>query len=572
MKNSQPTLEHVFYAVALLIAFGLRFIKLGVQPLSDYEAGWALQALRITQGLKPAIGPNTAYVHLTAILFAIFGATTWLARFWPALAGTALVLAPWSLRRRIGRPAAIILAFGLAIDPGLVAMSHLAGGPMLAISFLVLTVLAWISGRKALAGVLAGLALLSGTSVWLGLLGIGLAWAFGSAFGSRQPLSEAVVKPADQDLSWKNLRPALYWALGTLLIIGSLLIFSPKGLSAFVLSFWDFLKGWVVPSNVPAWQPALALPAYEILPLGFGIAAVVRGILKGDTDSITLGIWALAAILLTVLYSSRQMGDLAWALLPLWALAAIELSHHLDFEGQNLWELAAVLTVVIAFLIFGWLNVASLTTMDLAASLTRTRMYLLLAVVFLIVLSLLLAGTGWSVAVARLGGVWGVLVCLSLYTIALSTGTSMIREPLTNELWPPQPRAGRLDILVNVANQISELNRGDAAQLPLTILSMDSPSLHWAFRDWKLQDVTELAGDATPEMILTPPGKVSLTATYRGEPLILSETVDWSHATSAQWLKWLVYKQIPVSQEKVDLWVRSDLTLDSQGTAPSTNP
>jgi len=578
MKNSQPTVEHAFYALALLIAIGLRFIKLGVLPLSDYEAGWALQALKITQGLHPAIGPNPAYVHLTAVLFAVFGATNFLARLWPALAGTVLVLVPWFLRRRFGRAAAIILAFGLAIDPGLVAMSHLAGGPMLAISVLVLAVLAWVNGRKALAGIFAGLALLSGVSLWLGFLGIGLAWVFSTAYVGKlkppQDADEEQEAPAASywDLSFQNIRPALYWGIGTLLVIGGLLIFSPKGLAGFVTSIWTFLKGWVTFSSVPAWQPALALPAYELLPIGFGIAALVRGIMKKRADSITLGIWALVAILLAVIYPSRQMGDLTWALLPLWVLAALELSYHLDFAEHDLWEVAAVAVVVIAFLVFGWLNVASLTNMDLAAPETRTRMYLLVAVLLLIILSLLLAGTGWSVGVARLGGVWAVTLCLTLFTIGLSTGTAAIREPLTNELWPPQPRAGRLDILLNVANQISELNRGDAAQLPLTILSMDSPSLHWVFRDWKVQDVTELAPNTTPEMILTPPGNVSLTATYRGEPLVLDETVDWNHATSAEWLKWFVYKQIPVNQQKVDLWVRSDLMLDSQGVPPTTSP
>src|SRR5512136_48260 len=141
MKNFQPTFEHALYALALAVAVGLRFLHLGALPLSDIEADWALQALRITQGLKPAISPNPAYVHLTAVLFYVFGATNFLARFWPALAGCVLVLAPWQLRRRFGRIPALLLAFGLAIDPGLVAISHQAGGPMLAIVFLALTVL-----------------------------------------------------------------------------------------------------------------------------------------------------------------------------------------------------------------------------------------------------------------------------------------------------------------------------------------------------------------------------------------------------------------------------------------------
>ncbi len=57
MKKFEPTLEHAFYALALAIAFGLRFVHLGALPLSDFEADWALQALHITQGLNPPSVP-----------------------------------------------------------------------------------------------------------------------------------------------------------------------------------------------------------------------------------------------------------------------------------------------------------------------------------------------------------------------------------------------------------------------------------------------------------------------------------------------------------------------------------
>jgi hypothetical protein len=578
MRKFQPTLEHALYALALAIAVGLRFLHLGALPLSDYEADWALQSLRIAQGLKPAIGPNPAYVHLTAALVYIFGATNFLARFWPALAGCVLVLTPWLLRGRFGRIPTVILAFGLAIDPGLAALSHLAGGPMLAITSVVLTGLMWLNGHRAQAGLFAGLALLSGPSVWFGLLGLALAWAFVSAFGKMVP-AQGEKKAADREAGAgparfrpDDLRVALLWGLGTLLVVGSLFVFSPKGLSAFAMSFAAFLRGWWTLSDVPLWQPLLALPAYEILPLALGIAGAVRGILKRDADSVRLGLWALVALVLALIYPGKQTGDLAWALLPLWALAALELSHHFDFAGHNLWEVAGTVTLVVAFLIFGWLNLASVTNMDLSTNLAHTRLGLLAAVLFLIVLSLLLVGTGWSAAVARLGGVWGGLITVTLFTIAMATGAAGLRQPLTSELWQPEPRAGRVDLILKVANQISDLNRGDADQLQLTVLNVNAPALRWLFRDWQVQEVSELASDATPELMITPPGKLSLSAEYRGEALVLREVADWDRATSADWLKWFVYRQMPLLREDVTLWVRSDLMLDSQGQSSAPNP
>jgi hypothetical protein len=595
MRKNQPTLEHAFYALALALAVGLRFLHLGALPLSDFEADWALQALRVAQGLKPALGPNPAYVHLTAILFYIFGTTNFLARFWPALAGCILGLTPWFLRSRFGRIPALVLAFGLALDPGLVAMSHLAGGPILAVTCLVLTGLMWLDGRRAAAGIFAGLALLSGPSVWFGLLGLALAWAFTTMFGRRLPAQaeekagneETVANPAptraerirsaraerirsagaepSRSVRWEDIRGAFAWGLGTLLVVGSLFILSPKGLSAFVMSFVESLRGWWTLSDVPLWRPLLALPAYEILPLGFGIAGAVRGILKRDTDSIRLGVWALVALVLALIYPGKQTSDLTWALLPLWTLAAIKLGHHFDFEGCNRWELAGVITLVDTLLVFGWLDLAGVTTMDLGTEQAHMRLYLLLAVVLLIGLSLLLVRAGWSANIARLGGVWGGVLALTAFTFAMSTGAAGVREPLTVELWPPEPRTGRVDVLLKVANQISDLNTGYAGQLPLTMLGVDSPALHWLFRDWQVQDVTALAPDATPEMVISTVDKLSMAAKYRGEALPLSEVADWDHATSSDWLKWFVYRQMPILRQDVILWVRSDLMLDSQG-------
>jgi hypothetical protein len=576
MKNFRPTIEHAFYALVLSIAAGLRFVHLGGLPLSDYEANWALQALNIIRGLRPAVGPNPAYVHLTAILFYIFGATNFLARFWPALAGTALALLPWSLRGRIGRVPALILAFGLAIDPGLVAMAHLAGGPMLAITFLAFTAVLWTAKRPALAGLFAGLALLSGSSVWFGLLGVALAWAFGSAIGKKAPVRAEETRegeppvPVPERLPRKEFRTALLWGGGTILVLGSLFIISPYGLSAFILSILTFLRGLWTLSDVQTGHLLLALPAYEILPLAFGIAGVVRGILKRDSASIRLGIWALVALVLALVYPGKQAGDLVWALLPLWVLTAMELGHHLDFEGHNRWELVGMAAIVVVLMVFGWLDLASITTMDLASPGTTTRLYLIIAVALLIVLTLLLVGAGWSAAISRLGGVWGGMFILTVFTMAMSTGAAGIREPRVFSLWTPEPRTGRVDVLLKVADQISAMNRGAAAELPITIVSVDSPALQWLFRDWQVKVVSEIPAEATPELVISPMGELHLSVQYRGEALPIREQADWQHATSANWLDWLVYRQFPVLREDVILWVRSDLMVDSQGLPAAT--
>jgi predicted membrane-bound mannosyltransferase len=85
-----------------------------------------------------SLGSQPAYIFLTGSTFAVFGSSDFTARLWPALLGGCLVLLPFFFRRPLGRLAALVCAFGLALDPGLVAVSRQAGGPMLAVSFLLL--------------------------------------------------------------------------------------------------------------------------------------------------------------------------------------------------------------------------------------------------------------------------------------------------------------------------------------------------------------------------------------------------------------------------------------------------
>jgi hypothetical protein len=566
MNKFQPTFEHGMYALALAAAILLRFLHLDFLPLSDYEANWALQAFQISQGYHPAVGPNPAYVHLTSFLFFLFSGTTWLARFIPALAGTFLCLAPWLLRDRIGRLPALLLAAGLAIDPGSVAMSRLAGGPILAVFFLSSTYLMWINGKRKLAGISAGLAVLSGPSLWFGLLGLVitqlLLFYIPKIRASKNKALSEHAGSSGNGFRPLELRESLLWGLGSLLVVGTLFLISPTGLSASATSLIDFVKGWWVSSNVPTWNLLLALPAYEILPLGFGIAAAVRGLSRRNVTTAFLATWMVIAFLLTLGYPGRETGTLNWMILPAWILAAIELANHFDFAGRNPWELAGVITLLLSLSIFGWLNLASASTIDLALEQARMRLYLVLAVVLLTALSLLLVGAGWSTAIARLGGVWSSVIALSLFTIAMSTGSAGIRQPKTYELWQPEPRPGRLDVLEDVANQISTLNTGVAGQLEITILGINSPQLLWQLRDWQVDQTSHLLPDEKPELIITTANILDLAADYRGEALPLLERPAWESATPSMWLKWFVYRQLPVTRENVILWVRSDLMLN----------
>jgi hypothetical protein len=136
-RQGALTVEHLLYFVALLVAFGLRFINLGESPLSPHEAAQAWPAWLAATGTQVANAPapTSALLYgLQSWLFFLTGGSDALARLLPALAGTALVLLPWWWRAWLGRGAALVVAWLLALDPWLTALSRAGDGAILSIA------------------------------------------------------------------------------------------------------------------------------------------------------------------------------------------------------------------------------------------------------------------------------------------------------------------------------------------------------------------------------------------------------------------------------------------------------
>lgn len=582
MSSRYLTLEHLLYLLALGLAIGLRFLHLGRLPLSDYEAIEALQALAIARSDHPAVGPNPAYVHLTAFLFALLGASNFLARFWPALAGTLIVLAPWFVRSRLGRVPAIVLAFGLALDPALNALARQAGGPMLAIAFLVFGLAFWLEGRRNLAGVALGLALLAGPATWFGLAVAGLAWLLwrilarwipvplarpdAAEGGDALPTAKAAEEQGRETsvAPFSGWRQPFLWGALAFFSVGTLFLFSPSGLAGFAEALLLFVRGLWLPADVPLGRTLLALPAYAFLPLLLASVALARAWVEQDALSARLGVWALAGFLAVLVYTGRQPADLVWMILPLWALTALEVRRHFDFSGRNPWLVAAAWTLVFVLGMIFWMALARLTTVDFANPAFRWQWVILILLPLIALTSIVLLGYGWAMDEARLGGMWGLLTVLALYTLGVATGAAQVREPRTYELWYPEPRVGRLEVLAKVMDELSLMNTGAHASLSVTMLGLDAPSLVWLLRDWPLRQSAVFAPDAAPELLITSAGnEPALAADYRGAPFVWREMADWYQATPQLWFKWFVYRQIAVQQQDVVLWVRRDLMLDS---------
>jgi hypothetical protein len=574
MKPRRLTFEDSLYLLAFLLGFGLRFWRLGAAPLNDFEAGWALQALQLASGGErglPVFGLQPAYINLTGIFFGLFSASNFLARFWPALAGSALVLAPAFFRRYLGRTAALIFAFGLALDPGLTVVSRLAGGPMLAVACVVLALGAWFSNRAILAGIFVGLALLSGPQILTGILAFVLTWLVAQLLGFRwQPLETT-------SETLPLLRQALITAGVATLVFASMFFYSPQGLAAWVETLPAYLSGWAVPATVPALRLLAALVVYQPLALILALVAVGGALVSlfqpasarqdATIDNpanqnelrLLLFLWFLFSLLLTVVYPARQVAEVAWLLVPLWALAALQLSSYVSAKDGDLISAGQALLVVFLLVLF-WLNSVGLATAGSGPDEIQARLSILLSVLALIALTAVLVALGWSWDISRRGLTWGASVALGLYLFSVMWGATQIRPNQAEELWSPFPAPGQAGLLLETLQDLSEWQTGFKNQVDVNV-SIESPALRWLLRDFPYANfISRPQPGAMPAILITSDQeKPALAAAYRGQDFVWDVYPGWSGGLPDNAIGWLTFRLAPLQENHVILWAREDV-------------
>jgi hypothetical protein len=557
--------ESAWYALALVLAIGMRFIGLGAEPLNDLEAKWALQALGVAGGTHAALGSQTLYVLLTSVVFYVYGgATNALARLIPAAAGSAMVLLPALFRNRLKPRPALILAFLIALEPGMVALSRQAGTSVLTLATAFAAWGLWERGRFRWAGVCAGLALLSGPALWVGLLGLGLTWAIW------QPFRLANV-PAGGDTKafWpRSLLGSLWFALGTIAFVGTLSALVPSGISAWMAGLPEYVAGWTHASRVSAGLMAFSILAYQPLGVLLSAVAIVRGWRRGLRRIRFLSIWMVVAFLLSIFYPDRQIVDLGWMLIPLWALAAFELAYDLNVRPDERGQVLGAGAVVLLILVFVWLDFLGLSQFGALPDQAAARIWLMFGSLLLLVLSLLLVAAGWSARVARFGTIWGLVGTLSVYSLAASMGAAGLRRmPDAVEMWRPGGTLPQAGLLLGTVQDMSDWSDYNANSQSVTIAGINSPALRWLLRQ-RVVNVQEAVGAAVdaPMVLTVDRNDPGLAARYRGEAFALRRTPLWEQTGLSQWVDWLSFHQVPQQTETVILWVRNDLFLNAKAT------
>jgi hypothetical protein len=570
MTVRRPSIEQALLLAGLLLAVVLRLYRLGVTPLSDAESSAALTAWQVAQGNLAAVslGTQPAYTLLTSLLFELYQSTNFLARLVPAVAGSLLILAPYLLRRQIGRVAAIILIFGLAFDPGMVTVSRQAGSLMMALAFSVLAVSFWHSRSAVGTGIFAGLALLSGPTLIAGLIPLGLAAGITYLIFRRSDPEASLQDdetpdpaPAPRPVPPHFWRNTLAITAVTILLVGTQFFRVPQGLSSWLEMIPAYLQGWATSTGVPPLRLPATLIFYQPLALLFAVIGVLFGLTQRNLRLVLFfTLWLMIALGMGMLYPYRQVADLIWVLIPLWGLAAFELTRYLPEHEK---PIASYLLAMLVFILIGlfWFSLASMTRMPIELTTPASRWLILLGILALLALSTALVSMSWSWRAGRNGLAWGLMAGLTVYLISTMWGAAQLRFNMPQELWGYPPATGQAELLQVTLDELSLWNNGTTNSLDIQS-TVDLPSLRWFLRNFpQVRYIPQISVGEQPSILITAkdsPGP-ALESAYRGQDFLWSINPGWSGALPPDLLSWFTFRRAPLELDSIIVWARNDL-------------
>jgi predicted membrane-bound mannosyltransferase/DNA-binding beta-propeller fold protein YncE len=114
--------EKVIFVAILVLALFTRFYMVGDRVMSHDESLHTKYAWYLYSGSGYTHNPmmhGPLLFHLGALSYFFFGVNDFAARFFPALAGVALVMSPWLFRRRLGAGGVIATSLMLLISPSI---------------------------------------------------------------------------------------------------------------------------------------------------------------------------------------------------------------------------------------------------------------------------------------------------------------------------------------------------------------------------------------------------------------------------------------------------------------------
>jgi hypothetical protein len=276
-----------------------------------------------------------------------------------------------------------------------------------------------------------------------------------------------------------------------------------------------------------------------------------------------LATWWGLSFILVLINPSRNLLHLGWTTVPLIILAAKLITtfiKNLKFDNNwiGLGEFIFAM-VMLAMSFFYLMNIINFPEID--PTLYRNKFIALFLPLVLLFAITGLFTWGWNTYSAK-NGLLSTIILLGLITM-FSEGwkaTGWI-SPIDMQLWKgAQPAEGNRLLQMELTDQ-GRWTHGQADTLQVEVAGITSPSLQWALRNFeKVSYSDQVNPNSVSEVLITPVDlPIQTSASYRGQSLTWTNTLDVTGMDLRAWIKWVIYRTAPVKSEKIILWVRNDL-------------
>lgn len=544
---------------AFLLGLVLRTAALGRLPLSDAESNLALQALSLSRGGSVSDWAHAGYTLFTGAAFFLFGSSDFLARLWPALVGSLIVVAPYLFRRFLGDKAALAAALILAVEPFGLALSRQAGDGTAGLVFLLLGLGLILEERPVLAGISLGLALFAGPGLWAAVISLFLALALAIAlFGRQQARTLREMMPS---LAGGAGRRLLFTFLATVILFGTLVLLVPAGLTGVGTGLSAYFARWGATSGgVPIGLMGIGLVAYDGFFVVLGLIALVQALRGGRSGARLVALWALTAFVLVVVYPARQAADLFLPMSLLCLLSGglwVRIVETARERGLAVGLVAVLFCVWLVLAVLGLAQVYSVPAMGMSQKqIAPSAVWIGL---LLLLISFVAAGLWRSFRLAGLSMAVALCAMLGLYMLSVTWRAAGLGTHPEAELVRVQAPVAGEDLLLSTLGDLSEWKTGQRDALDVTVMEPASPALDWVLRSFEHVRYTEvLPGGAPAPVVLSHETKMP-SGNYRGEAFTWQVTPAWDRMQVMDWARWVLYRDVPLDSNKIILWAQAGL-------------
>jgi len=515
------------------------------------EAQIAQGAWQMAMGDASGLPGNMSYAGLSAFLFFLFEPSYLFARLLPVLLGSSLILLPWFWRDVLGKQAALVLAFGMAIDPLLLSFSRQIVTPIFVLAGLAWAVTALKNKRPALAGSMLSLAFLGGYTFWVvALVGVVvfLVWRKHGQFEF----------PSNSYKAKTFLKPFLTSFFVSLMLVGSAFLLCSEGVGGIGAGLVELGQLFGRKYEIALYQPIMVALAYSILPLVFAVWAFfddLRNHQPLKNLPFLIG-WALS-LLLSMLLGRRDLGILVFAAVFAWLAAAGRIAHILE-QGSERREVVLAVTlfqiVILAYIqmVSGRLVSSAVNSQDF-----QFALFAVLAGVLLLVISTVLVGMGWSRQVGGQALQNSLLILMIFLTVGLSLRSIRSQQESTTL----SLLAGPIVLPNNdIEEAVAEIDREGRADK--TEISYDLGNLEQEFARFFRQQVNWKSAktDVQADLMLSEnETDFSAADAYRGRNIVLFRNIDTNVVKPVDFLKTLLGEPLPSVSQNGILWVRLNL-------------